>query len=152
MIDPRQLRQLVIRPSLNVIELGGDAAEVQLLGTGIQESGLIWLAQAGGPALGLWQIEPATAKDCWVNFLQFRPDLATRVRSLMTGQDPLEQLVTNLAYGCAMARIKYFRDPAPLPPIDVAAMSAFYKRIYNTDAGAATLDEIGLSFRRAIAA
>lgn len=149
MIDPRQLHELVIRPSLGVIELGGLVAEVLSLGTAIQESALIWLAQPSGPARGLWQIEPATATDCWANFLAFRSDLATRVRSLMTGQDPLDQLYGNLDYGCALARIKYFRDPAPLPELDVAAMSAYYKRVYNTAAGAATLEEVALSFRRA---
>ncbi len=153
MIDPRQLRERVIRPALDAIGLGGEAAEILLLGTAIQESGLVFLAQLGGPALGLWQMEPATHEDCWANFITGRDALHARINNLLTNQPVLDQLVTNLAYACAMARIKYYRDPAPIPAADDAAgMAAFYKRVYNSALGAADLAEAELAFRRAIAA
>ena len=64
MLDPRQFAERVIRPALVKLRLQSPAAEALLLGTAVVESGLSALVQAGGgPALGLYQIEPATHAD-----------------------------------------------------------------------------------------
>lgn len=48
------------------------------------------------------------------------------------------QLVSNLRYACAMARIRYYRVSAPLPEAkDAAALSGFHKQYYNTFGGSA---------------
>ena len=61
---------MVIRPALTKINLWSRSAEELVLGTAIVESGLTYLKQRGeGPALGLWQIEPATHEDLYTNFL-----------------------------------------------------------------------------------
>ncbi|MEE9541175.1 MAG: hypothetical protein V3V85_06750, partial [Candidatus Thorarchaeota archaeon] len=50
-----------------------EAAVNLLLGTVYQEStinGITHLKQVGGPALGIYQIEPDTEHDTWENYLE----------------------------------------------------------------------------------
>lgn len=139
MLNVTQFRELVIRPALKCIGLHSDAAENLVLGTALQESALVWLRQlGGGPAIGLYQMEPATHRDIWVNWLEHRPELSGRVQLLIAPRpDLLDQLVTNPAYATAMCRIHYLRVPAPLPDAnDVPALAGYWKRYYNTLAGA----------------
>ncbi|KAF0118141.1 MAG: hypothetical protein FD149_866 [Rhodospirillaceae bacterium] len=78
MCDSAHFVTTVIRPTLLHLGLHSPAAEALLLGTAIQESRLgTYLRQTGGgPALGVYQMEPATHEDIWTNFLAYRPDLA----------------------------------------------------------------------------
>lgn len=152
-IDPQNLRDLVIRPTLNSLELGGDAAEEIMLGTALQESGdgRRLIQAGGGPALGIWQMEPATYNDIWMNFLTARPVLMGVVRSLRIPSivAPLDQLEGNLYYACAMARLVYYRRPEPLPAAgDLAAQAAFYVQHYNAG-GKATINEYIANWRAA---
>jgi hypothetical protein len=153
MLDLMQFRVRVIRPTLAALELGGPAAENLLLGTALAESRMSYLFQAGGgPALGLYQCEPATHADLWANFIE-PTGLAPRVRGLMSDRPPLEQLVTNLAYATAIARLHYRRVREPLPAAgDAAALSRYHKRYYNTALGAADPLRNEPLFRQAIAA
>ena len=151
MINPTQLRDTVIIPVLtSLVTLqhdqsgGANGAAVEiLLGTGMQESRLgDELHQISGPALGLWQMEPATEKDIWENYLAFRPDLRVPVGKLVVnGIDRTSQLAGNLYYACAMARIKFMRAPDPLPKAgDIEAQAAYYVKFYNAG-GKATVQE-----------
>jgi hypothetical protein len=153
MIDLAQLRRFVVRPALEVLQLGGVSAENLVLGTALAESGCRWLHQVGGgPAIGLWQCEPATHDDLWV-WIAYHTDLAAAVRSLMTPQKRLDQLASNLAYAAAICRLHYRRVPAELPAAgDAAALSAYHKRWYNTPAGAADPVRNTPLFQQAIAA
>jgi hypothetical protein len=131
----------IIGPALQAIDLWSQAAEDLLLGTAAQESGLRNIRQiGGGPALGLWQMEPATHDDIWTNFLDFRPMLAARVRDLLNGAAATtDQLLANPGYAAAMARLKYYRSPQPLPDQgDVSGYAHAWKAIYNTIGGAGT--------------
>src|SRR3990167_7053744 len=111
MIDARDFRIRVIRPVLMRMQLGGRAAEDLLLGTAIIESGLIWLAQrGGGPALGVYQIEPATHYDLW-QWVGHKARWETALEREMTPAPRDEKLVTNLAYATAVARLLYWRRP-----------------------------------------
>jgi hypothetical protein len=153
-LDPRQLRARVIVPVLGYLQLtGGEAAIQLLLGTAAQESGLRELAQSpAGPALGLFQIEPATHDDIWHNFLTFRPILAKRVTDFVApAPDRTLQLASNLAYATAICRVKYARTEEPLPPAgDVDALAHYWKRHYNTADGAGSVAEFVSNFRRLI--
>jgi hypothetical protein len=134
-----------IRPALNLIEHGGLAAEQRLaaeqlvLGTCIQESSLVYREQhGGGPALGLFQMEPATHKDCWKNFLAFRKPLADKVRqTLLPGQEAVpETMKENDRYAAAMCLVLYLRAGETLPNAgDIAAMARHWKQHYNTPGG-----------------
>src|SRR5260221_162978 len=78
---------------LAISGLGLDPGDLQapvelLLGTALQESGLTYRVQlGGGPARGLFQMEPNTHDDIWDNFLKYRVPLATAVRAFLAG-DP----------------------------------------------------------------
>ena len=156
-MDPEQLRSEVVRPALETLELWSSRAESLVMGTAAQESHLRHLSQLGaGPALGLWQMEPATHTDIWENYLRFRPELAERVMS-SGGHDvkitedsinpPHDWLVYNLRYAAALCRIHYRRVPAALPDLgNLQAMGAYWKDHYNTAAGAGTVGEFVRSY------
>ena len=82
MINHTDLRRLVIQPTLDaMVPLWGtgvnhEAAANLLVGTVFQESVIgnqTRLKQVGGgPALGIFQIEPDTHQDIWDNYLAFR--------------------------------------------------------------------------------
>jgi len=151
MLDLAQFRENVVRPVLMELQMHSDAAEALVLGTAMQESGLQWLRQlGGGPALGLFQMEPATHDDIWNNYLAFRPEIAARVeRFLVPGRDRADQLVWNLAYATAMCRIHYRRVQAALPAAtDVAGLAGYWKAHYNTAGGAGSEAEFAANFAR----
>ena len=141
----------VIRPVLSTLselsgrELGGDAAEELLLFTALHESGgLKWRRQlSGGPALGLYQMEPATHDDIWMHFLSSREELDSAMRDMFTpadGQIDSSLLELDDGYATAMARLHYFRGRQALPAAgDLGAQAAYWKRHYNTVLGAGTV-------------
>lgn len=135
----------IIRPALVAIDLWSQVAENLMLGTALQESLLTYTHQIGGPALGYFQMEPATHDDCFVNFLNYRHDLKVKVLALAgtTSMPPSELMETNHLYAAAMCRIRFLRAPGALPtdPDDVWALGKYYKQWYNTPLGAATVQE-----------
>lgn len=141
-LSPKLVRDKIIFPTLEALELDEDTcvqAMELLLGTAATESKMgLWLRQlGGGPALGLWQIEPATEWDVWNNYLAFRPGLRDVVRGWSRGGD--RELEYNHSYSCAIARLIYRRAPTPLPAAgDLEAQSKYWKRHYNTPLGKGT--------------
>lgn len=150
MIDLLDLRELVVRPTLKLLEPEisySKAAEELLIRTCCAESGAKKLRQhRGGPALGLWQMEPATHEDIWNTYLKFRSVLEAKVKGLISFNrvsmkpPPSHELVTNLRYACALARIKYWRAPDALPKRDdIKGMAKYWKKHYNTAGGKGTI-------------
>ena len=82
MIHPGHLLFQVINPVLRSMDAWSIAAENLILGTAVQESECgYYLHQLGdGPALGIYQMEPATHDDCWNNFLKYRHDLSDPIK------------------------------------------------------------------------
>lgn len=142
MIDLRDLRLEVIRPSLTHLRLWSPAAEALVLATALAESGASALRQrGGGPALGLWQVEPRTHRDLWDNYLAHRPPLKNALLALRHPSRSREALTANLFYGAAVCRLIYRRAPAPLPEAgDLEAMARYWKTIYNTWRGRGTVE------------
>jgi len=141
MIPLSQVRDHIVRPALKAINAWQQASEILIVGTGLMESNYVELVQIGGPALGFWQMEPATAQDIWDNYLTYAAQLRSDLMKLMAPyEDKIEQLTWNLQYAAAMARIKYLRAPDPLPAAaDLEGIAAYYKKIYNTAHGAAKI-------------
>lgn len=138
------LRHHIIAPALaQVADMSGlthicsDAAEDMVLGTAAVESEFTALHQiGGGPALGLWQIEPRTARDVWDNYLGFRPKLAGAVASLTHAGSRDQQLADNLKYAAVMCRLIYLRCPRPLPRQgNIHGYAVYWKAFYNTALG-----------------
>ncbi|MBI4185285.1 MAG: hypothetical protein HY521_14935 [Proteobacteria bacterium] len=151
MLDLAAFRDLILRPTLVVLELHSPAAENLLVGTALHESGLAHLRQmGGGPALGVFQIEPATHDDLWRNTLRFRPELAARAARLAAAAPSrVEQLATNLAYASAICRLLYWRVPEPLPAADdVDGLGRYWKRHYNTERGKGRAEDWAAAYRR----
>jgi hypothetical protein len=140
-----QLRGLVIKPTLKHLGLWSPAAENLVLGTALVESKAEYLQQINGPALGLWQMEPATHDDIWANFLHYRKDLAAKVAELTTPAEitgGATEMIGNLYYACAMCRLLYRRVRELLPDAkDAEGMASFYKRFYNTPLGKSSVEK-----------
>ncbi|MGQ9370549.1 hypothetical protein [Azospirillum sp. A39] len=146
----------VVRPTLARLS-GPDASGVDsesavelLLGTAAHESGFRALDQITsrddrtlGPAYGLFQIEPATLDDLYANFLPFRPALAERLESLRAPQPArVTQLVTNLAYAVAVARLVYWRSPMRLAaPGNAEGHARVWKEVFNTRLGKGRVED-----------
>lgn len=153
-----QFRDLVIRPTLKAI--GGpqdsEAAVQLLLATALHESRLEFLKQhPTGPALGVYQMEPATHDDHfrWLDsghMREGRDGLPTRaVRAFDFGPYESDRLVYDVRYATAFARIHYWRIPEALPEAgDAAGMAAYWKRYYNTHLGAGTEDQFMAAWER----
>ena len=139
-----QMLALVIRPALEKLSLWSLSAEELVLGTAIVESGLTYLKQHGdGPALGLWQVEPATHDDLYTNFLNYRPELGSKLMELRAAGLSLdENLAANLMYGAAVCRLCYYRKPDALPAAgNIEGQASFWKQHYNTLLGAGTVSK-----------
>ncbi len=118
-IYARELRLLVIRPTLKHLNLWSPAAENLLLGTAAQESNLGQRLQTNNQrALGIYQITPRMHRTVWDRYLAHQPDLASKVRGLASQREflthPHAELATNLAYATAVALMIYLRTGKPL--------------------------------------
>ena len=137
-INPYQLERYVIEPSLKAVYLYSEAAVELLLGTCAVESNMgEYLRQIQGPALGIYQIEPATHDDIWTNYIVYRGDLLDSI-SKVVNPDRLSDnmLIYNLQYATAMCRIHYLRVPEKLPEVgDIFGQANYWKNHYNTKAG-----------------
>ena len=152
-LNPDALRAL-IKSTLAPLGLYSPAAEELLMATCAQESalGLYRRQQGGGPALGIFQMEPATFQDIFSNYLAYKPALLTDVCALATTQPPRPvELVTNDAFAVLMARIHYLRAPGALPPAtDLAGIWNYYRGHYNTVLGKATQEEFYANYKKLV--
>lgn len=138
-MNPGQLLEHVIRPTLDYLGAGGESAERLILGTAAVESGFSEIVQVGGgPARGVFQCEPATENDIHQNFLAYRPHLNDLVdRLIVLGTPEMDNLTGNLFYATAMCRVHYLRVPEALPDT-VDGMAEYHKQYYNTHKGKST--------------
>ena len=143
----------IVTPALKRIGLASPSAINLVTGIGLVESGYRTRKQVNGPALGFWQMEPETERDCWVNFLDYRPLLAGLVRKITHPDLPTSSLLlSNDAYAAVMCRIRLYRSSDPLPSADYAlALCQYWKLHYNTERGAGQVDQTHVSlFQQAI--
>ena len=143
-INVEQFRKYVIQDTLKPVGLWSPEAEELLIGTAAHESQLgNFIAQVNGPALGVFQMEPATCNDIFNNFLSFRPALLQTLENAygIKSRHP-RQLATDLRYACIMARLKYYRVKETLPAAnDLEDQARYWKQYYNTPLGAGTVDQ-----------
>lgn len=163
----REFLEIIIKPVLNRLEMGGTAAERLMLGTALAETGLREVEQGlgrrAGPALGYFQMEPATYSDLWVGYINCGR-IGTAGRHVLLGYisrdakvfsqtsspppdadfhtlPDVMELVYCPRFACAMSRILYRRIPHPLPrPDDIEALAAYWKKWYNTEKGKGTIE------------
>lgn len=155
-MDPRQLRDCIVRPTLVALGLpGGEVAERLVMGTAAHESGgFRYIRQVGGgPALSLWQIEPATAEDAWDRCGEARrnalENLGVGYPVRLEWEDVLPG---NLYLGAALCRLIYYLKPFTMSgrssksatPEDLAAI---WKRWWNTEEGAGHPEQFVQAYR-----
>lgn len=141
MLNAYQLKSLVIEPALYDLVMWSEAAEELLLFTCANESdGGSFIHQIGGPALGIYQMEPTTYNDIWQNYIRGKIDLYLKLlHSFNAPTMPSEErLIWDLRFATAMARIHYARVDKPLPAAsDIDGIWNYYKTYYNTNLGKA---------------
>ena len=160
-MNTNHFRIYIIRPALEAVALHSQWAENLLLGTALQESRLEFLHQLNGPALGFYQMEPATHDDLWNNWIKYRPDMEDKARGFISATPAMSvpgvfehpqpsQMIWNLRYATVMCRLHYYRASFNIPNADKPAeLGAVWKRVYNTYKGAGTVDQFVQNYRRA---
>lgn len=144
-LNPSDLRAL-IRSTLPA-ELQSPAAEELLMATCAQESLMgHYRRQVDGPALGIFQMEPATYQDIWTNFLAYHQGLLRWAVA-----PPAEQMVLDDELALCMARVQYRRVPEALPEAnDLRGLWMYYKAYYNTPLGDATIDQFYSRYKQLV--
>ena len=151
MIDLAQYKQHILMPVLVALEMDSPEAVDLMIGTALQESRLKYLAQlSGGPGIGFFQMEPATAEDIVYRYAQnnrheFRVKVMEAVPLggpawLLTPLELKEELMRNLSLQVLLARLKYYMVPAPIPS-DTQGQARYWKQHYNTPLGRGTEDQ-----------
>lgn len=143
-MDKNQLRNLIHVVLKEIGLYSEDAVELLML-TAATESNLGYyiVQKGGGPAQGIFQMEPATEDDIHDNYLRYKKDLVDKLYHMFPPADSvLDDMEVNLAYQIAMARVHYLRVPEKLPSKkDVHAMALYWKRYYNTYLGKGTTEK-----------
>ena len=134
--------QKIIGPVLMDMGLYSAEAVKLLLGTALHESGVLrYHHQDGGPAMGLYQMEPDTLNDLFVNYLSFHKGRFGQLERYAEAGLSTEHVwnLYNARYATAACRLQYYRDKEPLPSVDdLEGLAAYWKRVWNTEAGAGT--------------
>ncbi len=142
---PAQFRDLIYR-SLKAADLPRkDAAIDLLMGTAAHESLLgTYLKQTVGPALGVYQMEPATAEDVIEWTKEKYPGLFERL-----GYDPPEIVAMeyDLRFATIMARLNYLRMPGSIPET-VVGQAGYWKKYWNTSLGKGTVAQYIKNWQR----
>jgi hypothetical protein len=137
-----QFRDLISRTLLRMgPQFHSEEAIELLLGTAAVESDFgTYLRQVNGPARGVFQVEPATFKD-----------IATRRRRQFCEEWTWVTLNPaavewDLQSAIVFARLKYYDDPDPIP-VDLESQARYWKRVYNTEDGAGTVEKYLKKYR-----
>ena len=145
----KTLKSLIISV-LKELNLHSDNAVNLLMGTAAQEShlGRYRKQLGGGPALGIFQMEPATFDDIMKNYLRYKPELTTRIeRVARVSRFKAEDLEHNDLLAICMARVHYLRVKEAIPS-DLEGWARYWKRYYNTSLGKGTEEEFIANYKR----
>lgn len=141
----------LIRTHLQMVGLHTGELEELLMGTCAQESDLgTYLKQlGGGPALGIFQMEPPTYNDIMQIVM---PVLPLKVRQQLRNHygidtfrtPPPERMVYDLGFAAIMAALQYwrYRNIRKIPDShDIVGQAHYWKDYYNTSRGRGTVQE-----------
>lgn len=141
-MNKQQFTKYVIEPVLRSMGLYSEEAVRLLLMIMAHESRKgYYIKQTVGPAVGVYQMEPATHDDIH-KFLTARNKrhLVTSFLSVTpvgVGGIP-QEMAGNMYYATAMARAFFLRFPESLPKGSDEELAKYAKRRWNTSAGKAT--------------
>lgn len=121
-------------------ELASPVAVKLLLGTAAQESHLgTYIRQLTGPAIGVFQMEPATFSWLQTKYGEKYPIILGR------GAPEMEW---DLKLAIIMARLRYRAHLDPLPSDAIADVADYWKKVYNTKYGKGTPEEFIENYER----
>ena len=135
MLDIHDFKNHILVPTLKAVDLYSESAVNLLLGTAIQESRLTYLKQkGGGPALGLFQIEPATLDDIYNRYLKRtdKKELLAKIKKFTTAQDVRDQVIGNIPFAVLIARVRFYMVSEALPAHDdLEALAQVLEKIFQ---------------------
>jgi len=140
----QQIKEIV-EYSLYEIDCYSDNALALIVRTGMAESGYRALKGygEGNPAIGFWQMEPATLHDIINNYIEYRPKYRTYLENLgmkFEGENIEMSVMSSMAVQAALCRLHYRRDRDPIPTwSDLEAQGSYWKKVYNTHKGRGTV-------------
>jgi hypothetical protein len=149
--SPKQFRGLIsdvlqmFGKKANSSSFYSETAVELLMLTAAQETHLgKYLKQIKGPALGVFQMEPNTYNDIWMNYICYRQNILDAMNDLYAASDIdwRMRMRGDLIYQTIMSRIFYLRLPAALPRKDEPmSLAHYWKKYYNTKYGKGTPEE-----------
>lgn len=152
-----QFNSYVLIPTFEKLPLlDSPVARDLVLATILHESNnLEYIKQVGGgPALGVCQMEPATHKSLYADFLDYRPSLAKEIKDAANCSNyyppDANELIHNLRYAVAMCRVKYYRVSEALPNNTPFELAGYWKRHYNTLLGKGVANEFAYRWKNYI--
>ena len=130
----------IIKWTLEYLDMYSDDALNMVYRTGMAESGYRVLRQQGGPAVGFFQVEPATMFDTIENFVNYRPELKIKLYGIGYDDSDAEmRMLSNIALQVAFCRLKYRRDKKAIPS-SMEGQARYWKRVYNSEMGKGTIE------------
>ena len=141
-IAVRELRELIIKPCLQVFNEDSETAENLLLGTAAQESLLgqhCFCQKTNG--LGIYRITAEKHRELWDQYLVQFPELASLQRGMASQQqflkNPHNELITNLGYSTGMAWMIYRRAGIDFQkPLEFTSLAALWAAHFDNGTGA----------------
>tara|TARA_Y100000034_G_C6584860_1_gene253835 strand:- start:41 stop:529 length:489 start_codon:yes stop_codon:yes gene_type:complete len=136
----------IVEYALYKVDSYSDDALALVVRTGMAESGYRALKGygEGNPAIGFFQIEPATMYDMMRNYIVYRAPYRRALEGLgmeFKGDDIVVSVMSNIGVQAALCRLHYRRDKDPIPPWDdLEGQAEYWKRVYNTNLGRGTTE------------
>lgn len=111
-----------------------------------ESGGCAYNWQVNGPAIGPFQMEPATHDDIWLNFSKTAINYGLGLGFV---NRPAEYMARNWSYAIFMGRLFLLRVPESLPAADdVLGMAEYAKRYWNTPLGKARAAQYADAYTR----
>ena len=159
MIDFNQFKEHVVIPTLKYLDseipYSEEAVDLLMMTCAHESRGGTYLRQKGMTgdkgAFGVYQMEQATHVDIWAHYLVRKVLLVDKLESIRSHDLPFSlDLITNLAYATAMARVHYWRVAEALPSKDdtryLPLLGEYAKKYYNTHLGKATASKYVMDY------
>lgn len=138
MFNITQFRENIVNPVLHDLQMyTKEMAELIVFTCAVESNGGTYVKQIKGPALGIYQVEPSTFTDIWVNFIIRNPyivNLLTLNFAVHRMPAPIE-VVTDLRLATAFCALHYKRYKVQPESIEPNVLWEPYKQYYNTIKG-----------------
>lgn len=158
-INAKQLESLVekilIKTKLHSIE----AVDLLMVTSAAESECGEYIKQLNnGPALGVFQMEPATLNDLYDNYLFYKKDKLELLESFRCTDNRELDLEGNIIFQIVSARLQYYRFKEKIPKKEnfdhwspyILALASYWKKYWNTDKGKGTIEKTADDYARII--